>query len=73
MEMRDRRCEGSDFSLDFLAALLAESIFHALLMQALATTLEVLDVLSDGYLHGNRVAYKPLLNRSMPNTFGSLC
>ena len=71
-EMRYGRCDGSDLSLNFVAPLLAESIFHALLVQPLATTFQVADMLSDGFVHGDRVAYKPRLKRSMPNTFGQM-
>jgi hypothetical protein len=58
-EVRDGRCDGSDLSLNFITPLLAESISHALLMQVLAATLQALDVLSDRFIHGNRVAYNP--------------
>jgi hypothetical protein len=36
-EMRDRRCNGSDFGFDFVAPLLGESVFKTLLIQPLAT------------------------------------
>lgn len=50
-EMRDRRCNGSDFGLDFVAPLLGESVFETLLIQPLATAFQVADVLSDGFIH----------------------
>lgn len=50
--MRDRGRDGSDLGFDFVAPLLAESIFQALLIQPLPTAFQVANVLSDGFIHG---------------------
>lgn len=48
--MRDGRCNGSDLRPSFVEPLLAE-IFHALLMQQLATAFQVADVFSHSFIH----------------------
>lgn len=54
------RCNHSDLSFNFVAPLLSQSISHALLMQSLAMALQVAKVLTNGFVHGNRVACKAL-------------
>ena len=51
-EMLHRRCNGSNLGLNFVAPRLADSGFHALLMQPLATAFQVANVLSDSFVHG---------------------
>jgi hypothetical protein len=66
-KIRHRRGDGSDLGLDFVAALLAELMVHALVVQTLATGFQLTDMLSDGFIHPNRVAYKHSEHGSTPN------